>query len=191
MPPDSAGDGRRSTRLPRKTHEEWIQAGLRVLAREGHLGLTLAKVSTEVGVTSGSLYSKFGSWDRYRRALVAWWAEHRYRDEFLAGLDGTVEARDALATCIEVGMALDPAGRSLRLWASEDRELTALIERGDQETVGVLTTLLEQAGLAPADASLRAWVLFTAFAGLYLVTPPEKVSEDVARLVDWMLRPTD
>jgi AcrR family transcriptional regulator len=143
-------------------------------------------VTSEVGVTSGSLYSRFGSWGAYREALVRWWAEHRYRDHFLAGLAGTTDPREALAKCVELGMSLDPAGRALRMWAAEDTELAELIERGDHDTVAVLVALLEQTGLAPLDATLRAWVLFAAFAGLYLLKPPTDVIANTDRLLEWL-----
>lgn len=166
-----------------------MDAGWAVLARGGQAAFSFDAVVAEAGVTRGSLSSQFGSWRGYVDELIRWWATTRYRDLFATAVAAKGKPEERLASCLRFGMGLDVAGRALRQWALQDSELAELVEVGDRESVDVFTGLLVDAGVAPDDAEFRAWVMYTAFMGLYALRPPEKITRDDERLIDWLLKP--
>lgn len=189
MPPTRPVTRPRRRRFPRKTRDDWIVAGWTVVCRDGQAGLTLDAVVAEIGVTKGSLYSLFGDWPRYVDALLRWWATTRYDETFRRSMDQAGTPEDRLRAYLALGMELDIGGRALRLWALDDPELRDEVADGDRRSVEVFTNLLIEAGVPPDVANFRAWVLYTAFMGLYLLTPPDDVRHDAQQIVGWLLTP--
>ncbi|QJW85505.1 helix-turn-helix transcriptional regulator [Ramlibacter terrae] len=50
--------------------EDWVRAGMRILARSGVDAVLIPPLATELGVTKGSFYWHFGSRDELLLALV-------------------------------------------------------------------------------------------------------------------------
>ena len=55
----------------------YFETGLEILADLGLGRLKLAEVCARLGVTTGSFYHYFTSWNVYTRELVAYWREDR------------------------------------------------------------------------------------------------------------------
>ena len=59
----------------RRAQVRFLEAGLRILADQGHAGLKLAAVCDEAGATSGSFYYAFPAWSDYTSALITYWRD--------------------------------------------------------------------------------------------------------------------
>jgi AcrR family transcriptional regulator len=59
--------------LPTATRQAYFDQALRLLAHEGRNGLRIGRLCAAVGVTSGSFYHHFGSWERFVAALLEHW----------------------------------------------------------------------------------------------------------------------
>ena len=55
--------------------EDWLIAGMRVLAADGHAALKLRRLAAETGATTGSFYWHFEDIGAYRNALLRYWVE--------------------------------------------------------------------------------------------------------------------
>jgi AcrR family transcriptional regulator len=59
--------------VPTATPQAYFDQALRLLAREGRNGLRIGRLCAGLGVTSGSFYHHFGSWEGFVSALLAHW----------------------------------------------------------------------------------------------------------------------
>src|SRR5438552_14192419 len=66
--------------MAKVTREDWLDAGLQVLAQEGPEALAAERLAARLGVTRGSFYHHFKSRDAYSRALLERWAERHTGD---------------------------------------------------------------------------------------------------------------
>lgn len=53
-----------------KGKDEYYRCALQVLSEDGHEGLSIGRLCSMLGVTSGSFYHHFGSWDGFVEALL-------------------------------------------------------------------------------------------------------------------------
>ncbi len=105
------------------TPETFFDAAMRLLAGPGLPALRIGRLCREVGVTSGSFYHHFGSWDGFVAALLQHWAAEEV-DRPLelvrrAQVDDPVERVTLLK-----GLALTiphDAETAIRRWAGTDR----------------------------------------------------------------------
>jgi AcrR family transcriptional regulator len=59
--------------VPTATRQAYFDQALRLLAREGRNGLRIGRLCAALGVTSGSFYHHFGSWEGFVAALLEHW----------------------------------------------------------------------------------------------------------------------
>ncbi|PVZ10200.1 TetR/AcrR family transcriptional regulator [Actinomycetospora cinnamomea] len=59
--------------MPTATPRSYFDEALRLLAREGRNGLRIGRLCAALGVTSGSFYHHFGSWEGFVAALLEHW----------------------------------------------------------------------------------------------------------------------
>lgn len=59
--------------MPTATRQSYFEQALRLLAREGRNALRIGRLCAAVGVTSGSFYHHFGSWEGFVAALLEHW----------------------------------------------------------------------------------------------------------------------
>lgn len=55
------------------TPQAYVEQALRLLAHEGRNGLRIGRLCAALGVTSGSFYHHFGSWEGFVAALLEHW----------------------------------------------------------------------------------------------------------------------
>lgn len=116
--------------------EDWILAGLHVLAGEGEDGLRVEPVARGLGVTKGSFYWHFRDRAGWRQAVLSWW-EHRAFADLARGGPRPPAAGEPDWTAVE---------RAIRLWARKDMAAAQSLSR----------LLRERALAAGAEARRRA-----------------------------------
>ncbi|MFC4373445.1 TetR/AcrR family transcriptional regulator [Nocardia halotolerans] len=138
------------------TKEQYFDTAVAVLAEFGFRGLNIGVLCRRLGVTSGSFYHHFGSWQGFVDTLLEHW-ENRQMIELRAldvghgDPDADVRAMSALAGGLEHG-----AEAALRAWAANDESVHVAVKRvdesrrrtvhrviydvvGDEATAGVVT----------------------------------------------------
>ena len=120
--------------MARKTRNDWVEAGIEVLAQQGAHALTIDRLAERLGVTKGSFYHHFKNQADYRDALLANWEERG-----MAGMPATpTTVAEALATldriveASPVGTDRD-RGMAIRFWATQDPLVRAYVERVDAQ----------------------------------------------------------
>lgn len=155
--------------------EQYFEAALEVLGESGFKALNIRSMCRTLGVTSGSFYHYFGSWDGFVVQLLEWWRDRQWvllRDLAF----GSGEALEDITLLRKLTVELNhPAEAAIRAWGAnnetvrlaqasvdEDRIKTVRKTIGrfvtDRKTVGVLSelgmTLLIGYQQRPGQASL-------------------------------------
>lgn len=111
----------------------YLEAGLRVLASDGHAGLKLATVCEAVGATTGSFYHAFANWSEYTSALIRYWREEK-SDRFIRDARDVVDPEERLRFLIAVALALPHESEAaIRVWAAHDPAVRAIQVEADEE----------------------------------------------------------
>jgi AcrR family transcriptional regulator len=159
--------------------DDWVNAGLRALARAGFTALKADSLANGLGVSRGSFYWHFADVSAFHAAVLRRWREVAL-ENIVAELDGT--SGDRLQALIERALSTRSNLESaVRAWASADPKVRAAVEVVDAERVRYLANLLIETGLDPAVAAGRARVLNWAYLGRSL--SPESTG-DVQTMVE-------
>ncbi len=173
---------------------DWLNAGLRTLARAGFTALKADTLSKSLGVSRGSFYWHFADVGAFHAAVLRRWREVALED-IVADIEET--SGDRLETLIRWGFsARSNLESAVRAWAFADEKARAAVEAVDAERVRYLNKLLVEAGVDPNLAKSRARLLNWAYLGRS-VSPRRMESEDldmedldmivddVSRLIRW------
>ena len=151
--------------MPTATRQAYFDQALRLLAREGRNGLRIGRLCAALGVTSGSFYHHFGSWEGFVAALL----EHWEREE-VARLVELVNASDDpferitrmkyLALTVPHG-----AETAIRAWATVDPTVDAAQRAVDRGRLRALADVLAPVVDDPEQCERLAVLGMTVLAG--------------------------
>lgn len=172
-PPASSRPSRNAARA-QLDRNDWIEAAIDVLAKEGVGGLRVEVLAKTCGVTKGSFYWHFKDRQDLLAAVLERWREGRIRDiEKTTSVDPGKE-RDQLHYAIEVyGASRNRKGMSIELavrdWARHDPLAAGVVEGVDLYRLECTRKLFVAAGLSDAEAKSRSLLLYACVFGLSLM----------------------
>ena len=147
----------------RLTSRDWVNAGLKALARSGFTALKADTLSRALGVSRGSFYWHFADVGAFHAAVLQRWREVAY-ENIVEELLGTPENR--LATLIDRAFRADLRLESaVRSWGAVEQTARTMVEAVDTRRLKYIRDLLVEAGLAAPQASARARILYWAYLG--------------------------
>jgi AcrR family transcriptional regulator len=153
-------------RRGRLSADDWAQAALTALTEGGLVAVAVEPLAARLGATKGSFYWHFGSRDDLIRAALERW-ERQNTDRMIALLEQRGDPRSRLADLLT--RVMGSAGQSMleaQILAAADHPLVNdAVRRVIDRRVGYLVSALEEAGLDPGQATARAILLYTAYAG--------------------------
>ncbi|MDN5915175.1 MAG: TetR/AcrR family transcriptional regulator [Pseudonocardia sp.] len=113
--------------------EQYFDAAMAILARDGAAGLKIGPLCRALGVTSGSFYHHFGGWAGFVRALLQYWeAEQTSRVVAMARATTDPVERIEVLKRLTVELPHD-AEAALRAWSSMDPEVARSQRRVDAQ----------------------------------------------------------
>jgi AcrR family transcriptional regulator len=172
--------------------DDWIEAGFDLLAVGGVDSLRIGRLCDRLNVTKGSFYWHFADIKAYRAALVDAWSELRSEDHRRLNTIAGDSPRRRLALMME--MLARPehwaVERVMRAWALTDDQVAASVRGGDRRVLMTVRQAFVDYGFPPADAALRATLLFCAGVGLLHGADPVRDAPPQLReqLLDFLLR---
>ncbi|WP_171207246.1 MULTISPECIES: TetR/AcrR family transcriptional regulator [unclassified Ruegeria] len=155
------------------TTEDWLDLALNELRQEGYTALKALPLSRKLNVTRGSFYHHFPSLDEFHKALIAHWSRNtsdaviraaQEADDPKAALD------DLLQKTLRSGEQLE---RAVRSWATVQPLVAQEVEKVDNARIKVAENLLVKSGIAKAQATPRARLLYWAAIGRLMMPFPE------------------
>ena len=152
----------------RLTVRDWVNAGLKALAKSGFTALKADPLSKAVGVSRGSFYWHFADVGAFHAAVLQRWREVAY-ENVVREVEGAAESRltALLDRAFRADIRLEKAVRS---WATTEAKANAMIESVDARRLKYIRDLLVEAGLTSGVASARARILYWAYLGRGLTT---------------------
>ena len=145
---------------------EWVNAGLKALARFGFAALKADTLASRLRVSRGSFYWHFAHVSAFHAAILLRWREIALEtiiDNFDNAADDRLEA--LLTRAFGAGSEME---RAVRAWATFDAQAKATVEAVDAERIRHLRKLLVDAGIPPETAETRARILNWAYLGFAL-----------------------
>jgi AcrR family transcriptional regulator len=167
---------------------DWLDQGLKTLAKSGFTALKAEPLAKAMGVSRGSFYWHFADIGAFHAAILGHWrdvaAEQIIRDvEAAAANDNPLPL--LLRRVFGGKLTLEKA---VRTWATLDPAARSAVQAIDRRRLSYVESLLRQSGL-PADvARARAQILYWAFLGFALSDQPlsrtrqEAVLEELLRM---------
>jgi AcrR family transcriptional regulator len=166
--------------MPTATPQAYFEEALRLLAREGRNGLRIGRLCAALGVTSGSFYHHFGSWEGFVSALL----EHWEREETARLVELVNASDDALERVTRMKyLALTvphEAETAIRAWAHGDERVAVVQARVDQQRRRVVAEALVGAGVDGERADRLADLTLAVLIGQQQRLGPTDVGELLA-----------
>jgi AcrR family transcriptional regulator len=170
------------------TAQDWLDLGLKVLAKNGFTALKAEPLAKTMGVSRGSFYWHFADIGAFHAAILNHWrevaAEAIIRHVEAAATKGHDALKFLLLRVFGERLALE---RAVRSWAAFEPAARAAVQAIDRRRLGYVASLFEQTGLAPGAAAARAQILYWAFLGFALSEQPLPKAEQ-QMMLDEMLR---
>ncbi len=145
---------------------EWVNAGLKALAKSGFSALKADTLANRLGISRGSFYWHFADVSAFHAAILQHWREialENIIDEIEGAADDRLEALLYRAFAGDTGIE-----RAVRAWATADTRARAEVEAVDVERIRYLRKLLIEAGVHPSAAGTRARIMNWCYLGFAL-----------------------
>jgi AcrR family transcriptional regulator len=158
---------------------EWVNAGLKALAKSGFSVLKADTLANRLGISRGSFYWHFADVSAFHAAILRRWRKIAL-ENIITELDSTTD--DRLETLMRRAFAGGSGiERAVRAWATADGRARAAVEAVDAERIRYLRKLLIDAGVHPSVAGPRARIMNWTYLGFALSS--DKLDHDSLKYV--------
>jgi AcrR family transcriptional regulator len=159
---------------------DWLETGLKVLGQVGVKGLTIQRLTGELGVTKGSFYHHFAHVQAYKEQLITFWADQYFTT---AGAPPGAGGDNLALLDLIMAEAFRPVTEpevAIRIWAQQDEMVRGLVERVDAVRRDFVLRVFQTITQNEKQARLMADMLFTISIGSITALPrlpAERVQE--------------
>lgn len=152
------------------TQADYFGAAWDLLARGGQGSVKLAELCEALGVTTGSFYGRFGSFDDFVRQFLEHWDEQTFGLLDMTGFPG--EPLERVRALKESGASLPhEVDGAIRAWARQSPVVAEILARVDARRSEALYDVLEPM-LGPEEARKLTRIGLTLLAGLHTLHSP-------------------
>ena len=164
-----------SARLGR---QDWIDTGLKVLAKKGIEGIRVELLAKLMNVTKGSFYWHFKNREELLCALLQEWS-NRDTDKIIeqletTGGDASRKLLNLFELCVQDDGQLEKA---IRAWAANDPKAATVLAQVDQRRLDYTRDLFVQVGFTRFQAIVRARMVYYAAIG-ELTLDKNRINQD-------------
>jgi AcrR family transcriptional regulator len=166
--------------------KDWLDQGLKTLARSGFTALKAEPLAKAMGVSRGSFYWHFADIGAFHAAILKHWREVA-AERIIANLEAASENESPLQLLLRQAfggkLALENA---VRIWAALDPLARSAVQAVDRRRLNYVERLLRASGLSPQAARARAQILYWAFLGFALseeVLPQRRMQQVLDELL--------
>jgi AcrR family transcriptional regulator len=166
--------------------KDWLDQGLKTLAKSGFTALKAEPLAKAMGVSRGSFYWHFASLGAFHAAILKHWREVAAEQVItdLEAAQNTSPLPMLLRRTFGGRLALEKAVRS---WAAFDPAARMAVQATDRRRLDYVGGLFRAAGFAPGAARARAQIIYWTFVGFALSDQPLPPAKQHA-VLDELLR---
>lgn len=154
---------RRRRRPERLSREEWLEAALEVLAREGEGRIRVRQLAAALGVTTGSFYAHFRDRSDFLTQILEYW-----NAEYTEGLAAAVAShpgppRETLHWLARQVLARGAAQFDIpvRAWATHEPGAAEMVQASDRTRLRSVGRLFRALGFRGRELAMRTDVYVT------------------------------
>ena len=167
----------------RKSRQDWVDAGMELLRKEGQQSLTIERLTQQLQVTKGSFYHHFGNLANYQQALLQWWEDAFTHEPIRIAWQEDNPQKRAQRLGRAVRELDHPLEIAVRAWGLRNPEVARVLASVDQQRLECLTGLHRDQGHQQPE--LLAYLEYTAFIGAQLVQPaPDGAARALQQALD-------
>jgi AcrR family transcriptional regulator len=151
----------------RLSRENWLEAALESMAKEGRARLRLENIAHRLGVTTGSFYWHFKNHDEFVINVAQYWADWSTAQAVKAVSQKEESASDRLMTLMEYVTEHDLSRYDIvmRSWALHEPQVAGVVKKVDKKRLLFIRQLFSEMGFTGHELEIRAH-LFAAFHSL-------------------------
>jgi AcrR family transcriptional regulator len=162
--------------------KDWLDQGLRTLARDGFTALKAEPLAKAMGVSRGSFYWHFADIGAFRAAILKHWREVA-AEQIIADLEAASDHDNPLPRLVRRAFGTKPAlENAVRTWATVDPAARAAVQAIDERRLDYVESMFRASGLSPETARARAQILYWAYLGYALSDKPLPPKRQAAML---------
>jgi AcrR family transcriptional regulator len=162
--------------------KDWLDQGLRTLARDGFTALKAEPLAKAMGVSRGSFYWHFADIGAFRAAILKHWREVA-AEQIIADLEAASDHDNPLPRLVRRAFGTKPAlENAVRTWATVDPAARAAVQAIDERRLDYVESMFGASGLSPETARARAQILYWAYLGYALSDKPLPPKRQAAML---------
>jgi AcrR family transcriptional regulator len=167
--------------------KDWLDQGLKTLARSGFTALKAEPLAKAMGVSRGSFYWHFADIGAFHAAILKHWRDVA-AEQIIANLEAASDNDSPLPRLLRQAFGGKPAlENAVRTWATLDPAARSAVQAIDRRRLSYVENLLRASGLGPNVARARAQILYWAFLGFALSDRPLPRARQAA-VLDELLR---
>jgi AcrR family transcriptional regulator len=154
------------------SREDWLDQGLKTLARHGFTALKAEPLAKAMGVSRGSFYWHFADIGAFHAAMLTHWRKIA-AEQIIANLEAASHREQRLPMLLRQVFSNRPAlENAVRNWASVHPAARSAVQAIDRRRLGYVERLLSDSGVPSRIARARAQILYWAFLGFALSDRP-------------------
>jgi len=158
--------------LKKRSADDWIDAGLKSLARDGFTALKADVIARKLKVSRGSFYWHFADIAAFEDAVM-----QRWRDVMAEAIIRELERLDPASARLPhlLRLAFDADGAlevAMRGWAASDPRARAVVRAVDDRRLAYLERMLRESGVKAPHIAPRAQILYWSYLGFVLAAKP-------------------
>lgn len=156
---------------PRTPSADWVDEGLRALARGGPDAVRVEALAKSLGVTKGGFYGYFADRNALLAAMLDTW-ERRSVDEVLERVEragGDARSKIQRAGALTLSAELIPIDLAIRDWARRDENVAARLRRVDNQRMALLREMIGTYFTDPVEIEARSLLAFSTRIGMHFL----------------------
>ena len=157
--------------MSRVTRTDFFDRALRILGEDGSSALTIGALSDALGVTSGSFYHHFGSWNGFVQGLVEHW-EQEQTERVIELTQPAANPAARFDRLMELAVGLPHAAEAaIRAWANNEPIVAQAQGRVDTERIQFVDGLMTDIVDDPERGRRLGIVVVATYVGLQQLGP--------------------
>ena len=135
-----------------RTKDDYLDAGMELLAEGGVGAITIARMCTKLRVTKGSFYHHFIGVEDFRSQLLEHWASER-KEQVRAAATAVSDPAERLLVLLDFGVTLHhEAEAAIRAWAHSDPVALQVREQVDASRERTIAQAYREVGVPTEQA---------------------------------------